>query len=385
MNRLTHDEAVRRAHALAPKVRERALRAERERRIPIETIEELVGAGLARILTPQRWGGYEISHDAACEVIMTLSAACASTGWCCSFLNIHDWWMATFPDEAQHDVWRDTPDVNIAAVISPQGNKATTVDGGYHLRGRWTWASGVDHCHWTILTALAEDGRDNPYARCFVVPRNDYAIEDTWFNVGMKGTGSNDVLVDDAFVPAHRSVALSDIHDGTTPGARVNTGPIYGIPSGARKYELVAPALGAARGALAEWLARSRGRMISATGQAVAEAAQMQIRVAQAEADLDAAELIQRRNLDLIRNGPPIDMETRSRILASSAHSMSLICRAIDLLFHASGSAGMREENPIQRAWRDVHTIAAHISLNPDSNGMLRGRWLFDAATVPTR
>jgi alkylation response protein AidB-like acyl-CoA dehydrogenase len=144
----------------------------------------------------------------------------------------------------------------------------------------------------------------------------------------------------------------------------------------------VAPALGAARGALAEWLAGSRGRTISATGQAVSEAAQMQIRMAQVEADLDAAELIQSRNLDLIRDGPPIDMETRSRILASSAHSMRLICRAIDVLFHGSGSPGMREESPIQRAWRDVHTIASHVSLNADSNGMLRGRWLFETRSA---
>ena len=211
-NLLTHEEAVRRARAMTPRVRERALRAERERRIPIETIEEFVGEGLGRILTPQRWGGYEISHHAACDVIVEISAACASTGWCCSFLNIHVWWLATFPDEAQHDVWRDTPDVNLAAVISPQGNKAVTVDGGYRLNGRWTWASGVDHCHWTILTALADDGKETPTPRCFVLPRKDYAIKDTWFNVGMKGTGSNDVIVDDVFVPAHRSVALSDIH-----------------------------------------------------------------------------------------------------------------------------------------------------------------------------
>jgi 3-hydroxy-9,10-secoandrosta-1,3,5(10)-triene-9,17-dione monooxygenase len=376
-NRLTHEEAVRRARALAPSIRARAMRAEKERRIPRETVEEFVGAGLARLLTPERWGGYEISHDAACDVVMAVSAACASTGWCCSFLNIHTWWLAQFPEEGQHDVWRDTPDVNLAAVIAPQGNKAIAVDGGYRIGGRWSWASGVDHCHWAILTAVANDNEtEKPYSRCFVIPRQDYAIEDTWFNVGMKGTGSNDVIVDDVFVPAHRSVALSDIHEGTTPGAKVNTGPIYGIPSASRKYELVAPALGAARGAFAEWLDWSCGRTVSATGQAVAESAHIHIHVAEAETDLDAAALIQQRNLDLIRNGPPIDMLTRAHILSSSAQSMKLVCRAMDVLFHSSGSSGMRDESPIQRAWRDVHTIASHISLNPDSGGMIRGRLL---------
>lgn len=385
-NLLTHDEAVRRARRLAPHVRARTVRAERERRIPIETIEEFVDAGLGRILTPRRWGGAEISHDAACDVIMELSKACASTGWCSSFLLIHDWWLATFPEEGQYDVWRDGPDVNLAAAISPQGNKAIPTDGGYRIKGRWTWASGIDHCHWAILVALTTGTNDKPSPRCFVVPRKDYAIEDTWFNVGMKGTGSNDIIIaDDVFVPAHRSVALLDIHEGTSPGALVNPGPIYGIPSASRKYELVAPALGAARGAFADWIDWCQGRVVSATGIAASQSPHIQIELAEAEFALDAAELIQRRNLELIRNGPPIDMATRTQIQSSSAQLMKLICRAIDVLFHSSGSSGMREDSPIQRAWRDIHTIASHISLNPHATGMLRGKLLLAQDLIPQR
>ena len=116
---LTHEEAVRRARALAPAIAERARRAELERRVPRELIDEIVAAGLSRILQPRRFGGYEISHDAAFDAAVTISAACGSTGWCASLLNMHDWWLAAFPEEAQHDVWRDTPDVNLAVPSRP--------------------------------------------------------------------------------------------------------------------------------------------------------------------------------------------------------------------------------------------------------------------------
>ena len=241
--RLTHGEAVRRARALAPAIAERALRAERERRVPLESIEEFVAAGLGRILQPQRWGGFEISHDAAFDVILEISAACGSTGWCTSLLNMHDWWLASFPDEAQHDVWRDGPDVNLAGAISPLNGKAAPADGGYRLSGHWGWASGIDHCSWVIATAMtpAQDGGHE--ARCFVIPAATCKVNDNWFNVGLRGTGSKELAVDDLFVPAHRSLAMADLREATSPGLAVNTGPH--LPRAARHAELRAGRAGA--------------------------------------------------------------------------------------------------------------------------------------------
>ena len=380
---LTHDEAVRRARALAPAIASRALRAEKERRIPIESIEEFVAAGLGRLLQPRRWGGFEISHDAAFDVTLEISAACGSTGWCTSLLNIHDWWLAAFPEEAQHDVWRDTPDVNLAAVISPLGGKATIVDGGYRVTGHWGWASGIDHCTWLIITAMTGGGDAPPAPHCFVIPAKDATVDDTWFNVGLKGSGSKDILIDDIFVPAHRSLSLADLREATTPGVRANPGPLYRVPLIARNYALAAPALGIARGAFADWVEWTRTRVASFTGEAIAAQGPVQTDIAGAEAELDAAEFLMRRNLDFIRDGKPVDLATRALCSYANAHAVQKICGAVQILFRLSGSRGMFESSPIQRAWRDVNTLASHVSLNPGAAGQLRGRALLGVKRDP--
>jgi 3-hydroxy-9,10-secoandrosta-1,3,5(10)-triene-9,17-dione monooxygenase len=380
---LTHAEAVRRARALAPAIAERAHRAEMERRVPLESVEEFVAAGLGRILQPRRWGGHEVSHDAAFDVAVEISAACGSTGWCASLLNIHDWWLAAFPDEAQNDVWRDTPDVNLAAVISPRGGKAGVVDGGYRVAGHWGWASGIDHCSWLIITAMTDAGDGRPEARCFVIPATDCRVHDNWFNVGLKGTGSKDIFIDDIFVPAHRSLSMADLREATTPGARVNPGPLYRVPLIARNYALAAPALGIARGAFAEWVSWTRTRVASFTGEAIAEQGPIQTEIADIEALLDSAEFLMRRNLGFIRDGAPVDLPTRALCAHANAHAVQLICTAVHALFRLSGSRGMYDHSPIQRAWRDVHTMSSHVSLNPGAAAQLRGRALLGVPRDP--
>lgn len=378
---LTHEEAVRRARALAPAIHARVERCERERRVPLESVEEFVGAGLGRLLQPKRWGGYEVSHDAAFDVTVEIAAACGSTGWCLGFLNIHDWWLSAFPDEAQHDVWRDGPDVNTCTVIGPLSGTARSVDGGWRLKGQWSYASGVDYCIWAIVSAMTV--APTPEIMLFLVPAADYTVKDTWFNVGLRGSGSKDVIIDDAFVPAHRTLAFSDLRDATSPGARVNPGPIYQVPLVARLYALIAPALGIARGAFTEWIDWTRGRTASLTGQDIAASPQVQIGLAQAETEIDTAAFLLRRNLDFIRDGRPIDLATRALSTAGYAQAGVILCRAIDTLFRLSGSRGTFDANPIQRAWRDIHTITSHVGLNPESAGQLRGRALLGLPRDP--
>jgi 3-hydroxy-9,10-secoandrosta-1,3,5(10)-triene-9,17-dione monooxygenase len=373
---LTHEEALRRARALAPLLRQRAQQVEKNRRIANETIEAIVDAGLARILQPKRWGGYEISHDAAFDVAVEVASGCGSTGWCASLLNIHDWWLSGFPEEAQHDVWRDTPDRNLAAMVYPTG-KAAPTDDGYTLSGRWSFVSGVDYSDWAIVAAMVFGPNGPPQARHFLIPRRDYAIEDTWNNVGMRGTGSNDLIVNEVFVPAHRTITMDDFREGTTPGSRFNTGPLYqGAMICTFGHALAGPALGVARGALTAWLDWTREKVATSTGEAVSEWPHVQMRIAQTELNLDAGEMLLRRNLDVIRQGGPSDPALRTRSFASFGHAVRLFCTAVDALFDMSGARGMRDENVIQRAWRDVHAISAHVGLNTDLSGQSRGRFL---------
>ena len=227
-----------------------------------------------------------------------------------------------------------------------------------------------------MLGATTTGGREKPHGRAFLVPLEDYKVEDTWFNVGLRGTGSNDVIVDDVFVPEYRSVRLQEIKDGTAPGRAVINGDIYRLPGRSRNHEIIAPALGAARGAFAHWLDWSRGRTSNRDGQRFTEDVHRQVGTAQVESDLDAVELVMRRNLDRIRNGGPIDEPTRALIHASGARSFQRICNATTLLLRMGGASALFDTNPIQRAWRDVHAIAAHGSLNVNSSAAERGREL---------
>ena len=167
------------------------------------------------------------------------------------------------------------------------------------------------------------------------------------------------------------------------PGSRSNTGPLYRIPLVARNYALAAPALGIARGAFSNWVEWTRTRVASFTGHAVAEQGSIQTDIAAAEAELDSAEFLMRRNLGFIREGGPIDLTTRALCSYANAHAVQVICGAVDILFRVSGSRGLYEESLIQRAWRDVHTLASHVSLNPSAAGQLRGRALLGVARDP--
>jgi 3-hydroxy-9,10-secoandrosta-1,3,5(10)-triene-9,17-dione monooxygenase len=374
---MTHEEAVRRAWEMVPRIRERALRCDRERKVPRETIDEFVASGLGRIMTPKRWGGYEISHDACADVILAIGEGCGSTAWCCSWLLTHVWWFMAFPLEAQADVYGNGPDVNLAASFAERQGKAIRVPGGYRLSGRWKWTSGVDHCSWSMLGAIVVDGDKEPDARILLVPDTDYRIEDTWYNVGLRGTGSNDVIVDDVFVPEHRSVRVAEVRNCTAPGRSVITGPMFRLEGSTRNHELIAPALGAMRGAFKEWLDWSRNRVSHRTGAVFVEDHHRQLATAQVETDLDAVEMVLRRNLDLIRNGGPIDPATITLIHYSGTRSIQWLLQASDVLLGLAGAAGLFDENPIQRAWRDVKAISAHGSANPFQSGEARGRVLF--------
>jgi 3-hydroxy-9,10-secoandrosta-1,3,5(10)-triene-9,17-dione monooxygenase len=379
----TRDELVGRARALLPGLRERAARSEADRRIPRESIDEIVAAGLGRALQPRRFGGFELGHAAAFDIAAEIGSACTSTGWCTSLLNIHDWWLACFPEEAQHDVWRDTPNQNIAAMVYPTG-KAKPVDGGYRLTGRWSWVSGIDHSHWAIVAALVIPEAGPPHVRQFLLPRSDYTVVDTWHNAGLRGTGSNDMTVDDVFVASHRTLPMDDFREGITEGGRSNGNPIYRVPMiAAFPHALCGPALGAARGALNEWLEWTRTRTATASGDAIAETVPAQIRVSQVEAEIDAAELLIRRNIALVEQDEPIDLATRARSFSSYSFAVHALVRAVDSLVAGSGARGMVESNPLQRFWRDIHAASVHIGLSTELSGQLRGRALLGVPRDP--
>jgi 3-hydroxy-9,10-secoandrosta-1,3,5(10)-triene-9,17-dione monooxygenase len=367
-------EALDKARSLAPVLRERAFAAEEARRISDETIREIKEAGLFRILQPARFGGFELDPQTFLEVGMIIGAACGSTGWVYSVVGVHNWQLGLMPEQAQVDVWGEDQDTLICSSYTPRGN-VEIVDGGYRLSGRWSFSSGCDHAQWAILGGVATDADGNVRRLCFLVPRTDYRIDDVWRVVGLRGTGSNDVVIEDAFVPEHRT------HDYRS-GSVTSDSPIFRLPFGPIfTFGIAAPLLGAAQGALDDHIAWTAERVRITKGTRVAEEPFSQARVAEAAGELDGARLQLWRDLDdmmaLARDEKDIPVEVRARARLDQVRATQLAISAVDRVFQNSGGRVLHELNPIQRAWRDIHAGAQHNSNVPEPMLMAYGAMSF--------
>jgi 3-hydroxy-9,10-secoandrosta-1,3,5(10)-triene-9,17-dione monooxygenase len=382
---ITHEDVLARTRELVLAIRDRVVEAEHMRRQPTETVKAYVDAGLIRVLLPKRWGGYELSLDTFVDSVLEIAKVDGSAGWCYSLLLAHVWFLALFPEKAQHDVWSENPDALLATSFVPAG-KPVRVEGGYLLSGNWPWSSGIDNCSWVMLNTLlmptAEGKR--PEQRFMLVPRSDYEIADTWFVAGLKGTGSNNVILKEVFVPEYRTINFFDMVRGETPGMLVNPGPLYKRPLNATfPAVLAAPALGATMGAYEFWQNGLRSKVTGNTREKVIELTHVQIRVAEIAAKIDSAEFLLRRALDVVRSGTPLSPEMVARNHRDYAYITRLCVEAIEQIYLASGASANFESNPLQRYWRDVHAMAMHVALNFDYAGEVFGRSTLDLPPKP--
>jgi 3-hydroxy-9,10-secoandrosta-1,3,5(10)-triene-9,17-dione monooxygenase len=372
---LTPGEVVERAKACAPAIRERAFEAEKARCQPPETIRELIGSGLTRLLTPRRWGGYELDFEAAVAAILEIGKADASAAWCYSFILIHNWFLAHYPDQAQCDVWAHTPDVILADSFIPAG-RVTRVEGGYHMSGNWAWVSGIDHSSWVMLAGMMPEPLDDPSGHgpyLFLLPRDDYEIEDTWFVAGLEASGSKNVIVRDAFIPNHRVVSLSALREGVSPGAALNTHPMYRQPLMLLfAVGLTAPIIGAVMGAYELWCETASARSTRITGIPLRSFTHHQIRIAETAAEIGSMQLLMQQILDTACiEGATIEHRLQNH--RNFAYIAQLALRSIERIYVSSGGSVNYKTNPLQRFWRDVHAMAAHSALGWDTAGETYG------------
>ena len=380
----TKQEILDRIRALAPRFGGRAEAAEEARRMPGASVQELLDAGIARILIPPRFGGYGLGVDTWFDVVQEISKADASHGWCASLIIHHPHIVGMFPEEAQQAVWAEGPDVAIAASVLPV-TQVIREDGGYRVSGQHSaFASGVGHSSWVIVGGFVPDGV-TPYWAFFLIPPGEYKVRDTWFTAGMRATGSNTIITDNVFVPSTRVLSLSDLRDGKAPGGAVNESPIFSTPFFFyAPLTFATPLLGAAQGAYENFREWTKTRK-AVDGASVAEKTSIQVRMARAAADLDACELLLRREAQV-----PHEPESHSsRLLARSvrdfARAAELAVGAIDTLIALSGTAGFATSHPIQRAWRDIHFASMHISLNTENNYAHFGRTELGFARDPNQ
>jgi len=353
-----------RVSALLPQLGERAGRTEELRRLPSETERDLHDAGLFRILQPKRVGGLELDYVALLDCAELLARADASVAWNLANLASHHWMLGMFDKRAQDRVWDKDADALIASSFIFPAGRATKVEGGYRLRGSWPFSSGVASCEWNMLASVvsSDDEADGIEYRIFLVHMDDYRILDTWNAAGLRGTGSNDVEIRDAFVAEGMTVAVNDLAGGPTPGSAVNPNPLYALPVFSLfPYVLSGVALGNAQACLDDYVNLTRHRVSTYNRAKLGDFQSTQIKIAEASAKIDAARLIMRQNcieamMDARRGHIP-DMAAKTRLRRDGAYSVNLCTEAVSLLFSASGARGLLTTGVLQRQFRDAHAM----------------------------
>ena len=374
-----YDEAVARARALVPALRERAARAEAARDMPPETQADLHRTGLFRFVQPRRYGGMELDFVSLVDIPAEIARGCASTGWNVGNLGIHHWLLALYDERAQEEVWGADPDALIASGIAfPQG-RGRRVDGGFEVSGHWNFSSGVAPSEWNMLAVTVRDGDRVVDHRMCLLRRSEYEIIDDWHVLGMRSTGSMSVRAADVFVPEHRALCMYTCRGGADfPGARVNPNPLYRVPVAMMSSHcLLAAAIGNAQAALELTCEAVKGRSTNYTGASMRDFQAVQLRVGAAGARIEAARLLARgdcfRAQDWAATGYLPTVEEKLAAKRNAAYAATLCTEAVDLLHAMAGANGIYDSYPIQRIFRDAHSLAGHIGFSFDAHGSAWG------------
>jgi alkylation response protein AidB-like acyl-CoA dehydrogenase len=371
---LSHQEAVTRARELLPGFAERAEEAEAARCVPRTNIAELRDSGLFGIATPRRWGGSELPPETWIEVIAEIAAVCGSTGWVYGVMLGHNWLVSQFPDATQAEVF-GSPDTLVASLVRLGGTTPQRVPGGYRWRGAaGRFCSGVDYAGWVVAGGTVQPDGD---ARWFLIPREDFEIDDDWYTSGLRGTGSNSIRVPDAFIPEHHSIGMRALDAGQAPGRAVNGGPLYGLPGSTWAFVLPATPLGIARGAVEAVRSSLRQRFGDLDQERLAEQSALIARFARAASDVEIANMLllarARRMLDVMYS--PLERAQHRRDIA---YAVQQARRATNDLMELSGGSGLYATATIQRMWRDCNAAAAHASFAWEPAAVAYGRALLD-------
>src|SRR3954469_14351432 len=376
---VTYEEAMRRARDIVPTLRSRAQKCEEARVLLPENEKLLHGTGLFRFHQPRRFGGMELPFIAVVDIVAELARGCPSTAWNVGNLGCHHWILAYYEPETQHEVWGESPDALIASSIALAAGRGRKVDGGFVVSGKWPFSSGVDNSQWNMLAVTIYEDKTPVDWRLCLVPKSDYTIIDTWYAMGMVGTGSKDIEVKEVFVPERRALELPKTRGGLEhPGAKINSGPLFRIPIVASAGHPLSPtALGAAEGALEHVTQSFRTRLGTYTGAKVADFQAVQIKIAKARALVDSARYLMRESAKLFdayaeRNDVP-DLETKLRLRIQNTLAVAQSREAVETLWSCYGANAIYTRDPLQRYLRDTQAINQHFSFNFDIAGSAFG------------
>jgi alkylation response protein AidB-like acyl-CoA dehydrogenase len=376
-----HARLLDRAREISPLIRGLAEEQEKNRRVSDAVMRAMCEADIHRALQPKRYGGYELDYSFLVDLCWEWGAQCASSAWVTSLLCAHQWLLGQFPIEAQDDVWRAAPDALFCGSYAPSG-ACERVPGGFRISGSWMFASGCDVSQWAFLSVRLPF--DQPVPGFVSVPRGDWTIDDNWHTVGLCATGSKNLVCKDVFVPEHRHVTIPALAAGNAPGCIAHGTPLFRVPMlAAIPASISAPALGALRGAVADFVEATKVRTtrgaVVAGGQRMAEFAGVQTRIAEASAAVDASRLMLLRDLAethaVIERGETVGVDMRIRNRLTHGYIVKQCVTGIDALWAAAGGMSIFSSNRIQRAWRDIHGVSKHVSFNWDAISTMYGQW----------
>jgi 3-hydroxy-9,10-secoandrosta-1,3,5(10)-triene-9,17-dione monooxygenase len=373
---VSYEEAMRRARDCVPLLKSRAQKCEDARVLLPENEKLLHETGLFRFHQPRRFGGMELPFVAVVDIVSELARGCPSTAWNVGNLGCHHWILAYYEPETQHEVWDANPDVLIASSIALAAGRGKAVEGGYVVNGHWPFSSGVDNSDWNMLavTIYGEDEKTPVDWRLCLVPKSDYQIIDTWYAMGMVGTGSKDIEVKDVFVPERRALELRRCRGGLDhPGAKINDGDLFKVPIVASAgHPLSATALGAAEGAFESVVNSFKTRIGTYTGAKIADFQAVQIKLAEARVLIDGARHLMRQSAIVFQNDAP-DLETKLRLRAQNALAVRQARQAVEVLWSCYGANAIYTRDPLQRYLRDLQAINQHFSFSFDVAGAAYG------------
>jgi 3-hydroxy-9,10-secoandrosta-1,3,5(10)-triene-9,17-dione monooxygenase len=354
---------------------DRAQEAEKLRRLPSATVGDFIASGLVELLVPARYGGVQAPWPAILDPVRLMAHGCASSAWTLGFYTLHSWMMALFGEQAQEEAFATRPFL-APAPLAPTG-RGVVVDGGLRLSGRWSWATGVMDGNWIIVGALCGPD-DGIYPALALLPIGDVHIKDVWHTDGMCATGSNDIVITDAFVPAHRLVRVADIYKGTAPGAALHDADTYRWPMVPALALLAAmPALGSAERVADIYAERLSKRVLAYEGVTQKDKPIAQAHLGEARVRLRALRGLLADTVGQIETivaaGDPVPRQVRGEARLAAAHIVHESRALIARLLGASGASAHFLDNPLQRIKRDVDVLAGHVVFDYDTGRELAG------------
>jgi 3-hydroxy-9,10-secoandrosta-1,3,5(10)-triene-9,17-dione monooxygenase len=353
------DEILRQVRALIPAIAAQAAEDARERRVSPAIIAQLQEAGVFRVLQPKRWGGYELAPTFLYALEMAVGEGDMSAAWVVGVLGVIPWAIALFDQRAAEAVWGSDDSTLICCALRRSGN-AVPVAGGFRLSGRWRYASGCAHAGWALLGGGTAPTSEGDYL--MLVPRRDFEILDTWHVAGLKATGSNDIIVKDAFVPTWCAHRMSDLFDCKGPGQAINDAPLYRMPFGLVFAGGVSnAAVGALEGMLQHLLADLRQRVGSSRPNP-----DLALLCAEAATTIDEAKVLLERNFAALaahaERGVVPPIEERLRIKYQLSLTTERCRDAANHLLAATGASGLHDDHPYGRIIADITAGRQHIT-----------------------